>query len=709
MRPARAPAVVTFAVLLGTLFALTASAAVPQRAQRLLARPDAWPGGSVVGIGQVRTDASPLESAADILALYYDAADDLTFRVSLVAPFGIHDRVDHFGAGRVRAFLLLDEGTGRNADLPAPLRGAAPFAWDRMVAFEPDEASPARLSRSPREAGEPLEPGRVAFHLEQGWMAASLPRGAAAPRRAAVITFARGRELDRMVTTLGDRQADAYEANVAFMHFGNQGLGYSDVFHGRSGAESSSGFDEILRVHQDKNVPVNVHLSGLLQTAAEWDARNGDPVDFNAWMRAGVTARLAGRRLLGLRPAHPAVPAGRDERLGGRTGRWRWTPGATATRRTSPGCRSASWLTPGQYPGNGVIDWIGSRLAGARHRRRHPRRLAALPGPRQPPDPHHLRLGPAPHPARRRLHRQACIGGDGAGALAILSGLAGSGLGTYRLVTYADDWEMAAAMGNWATDFPNAYGTYQWMIDKCATESAWLHTWKLDAALGNANFNGDTFTPANGTYGEIGGADGYGGSNNGWYSALGRLGPLLHRRQRQRRLRRHGRQLQELRHAVERRLRRAAGRARQQHPRGRLVRADDQPARDRLARLPGRAASRAGSASTRRTSRTRSSTPRPRTGPAAQYADHHRRLLRRHRQRRHRRAGDVQRPRVRGLRVHRRPRLPWVFAQGRRLRLLGGRRRQRLLVRHRGRLQRRQPRRRALATSAPTTRTTSTP
>src|SRR5205814_9438503 len=104
-------------------------------------------------------------------------------------------------------------------------------------------------------------------------------------------------------------------------------------------------------------------------------------------------------------------------------------------------------------------------------------------------------------------------GGDGAGALTVLTNLASNGTGTYRLVTYADDWEQAAEIGNWATDYPFALDTYLWMIDKCATESAWLHTWKLDPALDNPNFNGDTFTPVNATYGGIGDVNGYGGSN----------------------------------------------------------------------------------------------------------------------------------------------------------------------------------------------------
>ncbi len=516
MRPARPHVLVTFVILLGSLIALSASAAVPRRAEALLARPDAWPRGSVVGIGHIRTGVGELESAANILALYYDEGDDLTFRVSLVAPLGIRDRVNHFERGQVRALLLLDEGTGRNTDLPAPLRGRAPFAWDRMVVLEPGADRPALVSAAALEPGTPLAADRAAFHLEQGWLAASLPRGAGAPRQAAVITLARGRELDRLVVPLGGQQAAAYEANVAFMHFGNQGLTYSDVFHGRSGAEASSGFDEILRVHQNKNVPVNVHLSGLLQSSAEWDARNGDPVDFNAWMRAGVTAGWLG--IVSSAYGQPILPflqgAMNDWAIDRQVAMDTWRYGYTPHVAWVP---ERVWLTPGQYPGDGVIDatsnhWQSHGIDGVilddwPHLQGHDNhRIHTMSGTG-------LRLIPRDSDFTGKLHS-----GDGAGALAVLSGLAGSGLGTYRLVTYADDWEMAAGLGNWATDFPYAYGTYQWMIDKCATESAWLHTWKLDPALANANFNGDTFTPANGTYGGIGDVNGYGGNNNAWYA-----------------------------------------------------------------------------------------------------------------------------------------------------------------------------------------------
>ncbi len=522
MRPARPLFTATFVLLLGSLWAAgggyprQAGAAVPPRAQRLLARPEAWPRGSVAAIGQVRVGASALESAANILAFYYDEGDALTFRVSLVAPVGIADGVAHFERERVRTIVLLDEGTGRNTDLPAPLQGPAPFPWDRMLVLEPGGSRPARVAASARDGGADLEPGTAAFHLDHGWLAASLPRGAASPRRAAVFTMAHGHELDRLVTTLGAQGAQTNEANVAFMHFGNQGLSYSDVFHGRYGAESTSGFDEILRVHQDRNIPVNVHLSGLLQSSAEWDARNGDPVDFNAWMRAGVTAGWLG--IVSSAYGQPILPflqgAMNDWAIDRQVAMDTWRYGYTPHVAWVP---ERVWLTPGQYPGNGVIDatsshWQAHGINGVilddwPHLQGHDNhQIHTMYGTG-------LRLIPRDADFTGKLHS-----GDGAGALAVLSGLAGSGLGTYRLVTYADDWEMAAGMGNWATDFPYAYGTYQWMIDKCATESAWLHTWKLDPALGNPNFNGDTFTPTNATYGGIGDVNGYGGSNNAWYS-----------------------------------------------------------------------------------------------------------------------------------------------------------------------------------------------
>ena len=109
----------------------------------------------------------------------------------------------------------------------------------------------------------------------------------------------------------------------------------------------------------DKNIPVNVHLSGLLQSSAEWDARNGDPVDFNAWMRAGATAGWLG--IVSSAYGQPILPFLQgamngwavDRQVAMDTWRYGYTPHvAWVPERV--------WLTPGQYPGSGVIDWSGS-------------------------------------------------------------------------------------------------------------------------------------------------------------------------------------------------------------------------------------------------------------------------------------------------------------------------------------------------------------
>ncbi|MBM4129528.1 hypothetical protein FJ250_00655, partial [bacterium] len=103
-------------------------------------------------------------------------------------------------------------------------------------------------------------------------------------------------------------------------------------------------------------------------------------------------------------------------------------------------------------------------------------------------------------------------------SLDILTGLAGSGVGQYRIAVLAEDWEAIGEMGGWASITPNAKETYDWFVGKCQTESGWLHTWKLADALSNPDFTGDTMNVAPGTYTEIGGYGGYGGGDNGWYN-----------------------------------------------------------------------------------------------------------------------------------------------------------------------------------------------
>ncbi|HPF70964.1 MAG TPA: FlgD immunoglobulin-like domain containing protein, partial [Candidatus Krumholzibacteria bacterium] len=291
---------------------------------------------------------------------------------------------------------------------------------------------------------------------------------------------------------------------------------YSDVFHGRSDDLEGSGFDEALQVHQATGVPGNFHLSGPLQSSAEWSARNGDPVDFNAWLAAGVGAGWAGmitsaygQHIMpfvqnAMNDWSVEVQAQMTNTRYGYVPRVAWVP-------------ERVWLNTSGYPSSGVSDWIGDNWQGhgvdavildddvhlAGHDNHQIHFLAA----------NGLRLVP-----RDRSFTGNILGGNGQASLDILTSLAGSGVGEYRIAVLAEDWEAVSEMGGWASIVPNAKETYDWFVGKCATESAWLSTWKLADALANPNFNGDSFTPAPGTYNEIGGTGGYGGGDNGWYT-----------------------------------------------------------------------------------------------------------------------------------------------------------------------------------------------
>jgi hypothetical protein len=307
----------------------------------------------------------------------------------------------------------------------------------------------------------------------------------------------------------------AISANCAFVLHGNQGIGYTDVLNGRADDLDGSGFDEALQVHEGTGVPGNFHVSGTLMTAAEWSARNGNPMDFNAWLASGASAGWAG--MITSAYGQHIMPFVQDPMNSwavniqaqmvaaryGYTPRVAWVP-------------ERVWLNTSGYPSSGVSDWIGDNwqahgvwgvildddvhLAGHDNHQIHFLNANGL------------RLIP-----RDRSFTGNIIGGNGQAALDILSGLAGSGVGAYRIAVFAEDWEAASEMGGWASITPNAKETYDWIIGKCSTESAWLATWKLADALTNPGFNGSSIDVTPGTYNEIGGFDGYGGGDNGWY------------------------------------------------------------------------------------------------------------------------------------------------------------------------------------------------
>lgn len=305
---------------------------------------------------------------------------------------------------------------------------------------------------------------------------------------------------------MSSRQSLDNEAgNCAFVHHGNQGLTYTSVFRG-DGGSGDEGFDEILELHDGLNAPGNFHMSGTLITAAEYY----DP-DFNQWLRDGITEGWVG--MLTSAYAQHIMPFVDDsmnnwavhveynmvQTFYGYSPRVAWIP-------------ERVWLASGHYPDAHLNDaWLGDNWE------------------------HHgvdaVILDDWPHCSGysdRKIHwmnngsgitlRVIPIDGDFTGNCHYNPGAAIAqiqGTGQYQIIVYGTDWEAAAEMADF--NCPDCLENYSQVVQWASDNAPGVGIWKLDAALDNPDFNGTGIEVGNGTYGLIGGTDGYGGSDNSWY------------------------------------------------------------------------------------------------------------------------------------------------------------------------------------------------
>jgi len=302
-----------------------------------------------------------------------------------------------------------------------------------------------------------------------------------------------------------DGSEDYPGGNAAFVHHGNQGLTYTEVFYGEDPQETS-GFDEILEVHQETGIPGNFHMSGTLMPAAEWH----NP-EFNDWLESGVddgyvamlTSAL-GQHMMpfvqnDMNDWSVSVETDMVEYRYGYVPKVAWVP-------------ERVWLSPGVYPDAGVIDWLGDNwrqhgveavilddyihLAGADNKKIHWMNND---------DGINLRVIPIDNDFVGMMHYDA----DGAKNHI-------NSTGQYGITVYGTDWEVAAEMNeHHETSFLDNYESVMWY---CYDNYPAVNIWKLDAALYNTDFNGTWIDLQNGTYSLLGGVDGYGGSNNSWYT-----------------------------------------------------------------------------------------------------------------------------------------------------------------------------------------------
>ncbi|MBD3178661.1 MAG: T9SS type A sorting domain-containing protein [Candidatus Latescibacteria bacterium] len=536
------PAAIAVFLILPFNFSGTGGAGEPASLSRLDLLTGDPAGSSIAGRSWEREDLIGIDDAgdvpeelagADILALYLKRdGTEWRVRVSMAGMVNPSTGRDLLREAEPEVMVLLDYTEGGGHSLPGNLEGSTSIRWDEALSLAPfgesvreragrviygSTNSPERPKAALLNRGGEYFEAAISFSglYMQAAREVELPGGVDnLPVQIEVITVSGGRLVDRMV---GSSLAPAGVANCAFVHHGNQGLAYTDVFYGRSDDMDGSGFDEALQVHQSTSMPGNFHLCGPLQTSAEWDNNNGDPNDFNGWLETGVTSGWCG--MVSSAYGQHIMPFVQDDMNDwavniqtqmtntryGYYPRVAWVP-------------ERVWLHPSYYPEAGVIDdlvdnweshgvWAVILDDDVHCQGYDNHQIHTISGST-------LKVIP-----RDRDFTGNIVGGNGSGALQILTDMANSGVGEYRMALYAEDWEAAAEMGSWASSTPNAKETYDWFINKCSAESAWINVWKVADAVSNPDFQGSSsMNITYGTYQEIGGTAGYGGGNNGWYT-----------------------------------------------------------------------------------------------------------------------------------------------------------------------------------------------
>jgi hypothetical protein len=297
--------------------------------------------------------------------------------------------------------------------------------------------------------------------------------------------------------------------NVAFVHHGNQGITYTEVFYGSPNGVSGmdgSGFDEVLQAHEATAVPGNFNMSGTLMPAAQWH----NP-EFNDWLK-----NLAASGLIEIMTS----PLGQHIMPFVQNNMNDWSVAIAADMANfhynyqphSAWVPERVWLAPGAYPDAGVTDWPGNNWS------QH-----GVWGVVLDDNPHLNGYD------NRKIHWMNNGSGVDLRVIPINNSFVGNmhysatnaknqiaGMGAENLCVYGTDWEVAAEMNEHdGTFFLDNYESVLWW---CHDNFPAVQVWKLTDAMQNSSFNGTGAEITPGTYGLLGGGDGYGGSNNSWYN-----------------------------------------------------------------------------------------------------------------------------------------------------------------------------------------------
>ena len=490
---------------------------------------------------------------ADLMAFFYDQnVDRLDFRVQIFEMGSYDESVNRFLSAGTELYIALDYMPGGTTTLPGVTAGSSPLAWDRCLKITAGEGGRAvgTLFDPAGDTGETERVRRVNVssrnHMVEGslWLpggfreaalagagknapnydaiAAQLAEDDATPVEFYVYTAREGEQIDDLSAS---NQMFAGDHNVAFVVHGNQGLTWSSVFYGERGetpgadgdpSNPDDGFDELMDAHRFYNLPLNMHLAGHFQTAAEWH----NP-EFNDSMSAAVTNGW-GDIVTSAYAQHImpfATNAMNDWSVNIEKVMTDWRYGDTAVVAWVP---ERVWLESPDSDGNGftasggVVDntlldnWLSHGVDAVllddyihldyyntafddRHVYVHSNGLKFIP-----------------------------MDGDFVGNMDNDWGSAWNmiiGLSSDEILVYGNDWEIPGEVSQGAS---NAFALNNWInvLQQCSLNSGTVSVWKISDVIHHGPFISGISNPTiqNGTYGLLGGKDGYGGSNNSWYT-----------------------------------------------------------------------------------------------------------------------------------------------------------------------------------------------
>jgi hypothetical protein len=352
-------------------------------------------------------------------------------------------------------------------------------------------------------------------------VAERLAREDATPVRLLAASLVGG-ELQDVVR--GSSPARVAAKNVSFVHHGNQGLTWTTVFRGERGENAAydgdpnnpdDGFDELLAAHQYYALPGCFHLSGQLQTSAEWH----DPA-FNDWLATGVAQGWAD--MVTSAYAQHIMPfaqnAMNDWAVNIEKQMTDWRYGSNAVVAWVP---ERVWLENPDADGNGVNASCGVVDATLTDNwLAHGVEAVIL------DDAWHLGYYDDVF-----NDRHIYVGSNGLKYVPIDNTFVGDvnwnwgnawntilSLSSDEILVYGNDWEFVAEVSQGAAN-PQALNNYIEILRQCWLNSGTVAVWRISDAIHHAPFLSSIVNPVvqNGTYGLLGGLAGYGGGCNSWY------------------------------------------------------------------------------------------------------------------------------------------------------------------------------------------------